>query len=171
MSEIISAVSFEETEPTAVTTRPQALKTIVFGGLIAGTMDCLAATINSGLRGVSFSRVWQYVASGALGKESYNYGWNSVALGLFFHFLIAFTATTVFYLLSRWYPVLREKPLLFGPLYGIVVYFFMGYLIVPLSSVAKIPFSISGMIIGICIHIVCVGLPIALITRKFANPS
>jgi hypothetical protein len=168
MSEVISAVSFEETE--LLTTYP-ALKTIVAGGMTAGIMDCLAATINAGLKGVSFSRVWQYVASGALGKASYDYGGNSVILGLFFHFLIAFTATTVFYFLSRWYPVLISKPFLFGPLYGIVVYFFMGYLVVPLSLVAKIPFSITGMLIGISIHIVCVGLPIALITRRFANPD
>src|SRR5262245_48490335 len=146
MSEIISAVSFEETEPVA---ENRALKTILFGGLTAGIMDCLAATINAGLRGVSFSRVWQYVASGVLGRESYDYGWNSVILGLFFHFLIAFTATTVFYFLSRWYPILISKPFIFGPLYGIVVYFFMGYLVVPLSLVAKIPFTITGMLIGI----------------------
>lgn len=168
MSEIISAVSFEETETLA---KHQALKTIALGGLTAGIMDCLAATINAGRKGVTFSQVWQYVASGALGKESYNYGWNSVILGLFFHFLIAFTATAAFYLLSRWYPILTEKFWLFGPLYGIFVYFFMGYLVVPLSLVAKIPFSIQGMLIGISIHIICVGLPIALITRKFANPK
>lgn len=167
MSEIISAVSFDETETVAA--KYQGLKTIVAGGLTVGVMDCLAATINAGLKGVSFSRVWQYVASGALGPASYNYGWNSVALGLFFHFLIAFTATTVFYFLSRWYPILISKPLLFGPLYGIVVYFFMGYLVVPLSLAAKIPFSIQGMLTGLFIHIVCVGLPIALITRRFAD--
>jgi hypothetical protein len=168
VSEVISAVSFEESEPIA---KHQALKTIVVGGLTAGIMDCLAATINSGLRGVSFSRVWQYVASGVLGAESYNYGWNSVILGLFFHFLIAFTATTVFYFLSRWYPILINKPFIFGQLYGIMVYFFMGYLVVPLSLVTKIPFRVTGMLIGISIHIICVGLPIALITRKFSNQA
>ena len=167
MSEIVSAVSFDGAEP--VSAKNQALRAIIAGGLTAGVMDCLAATINAGLKGVSFSRVWQYVASGALGPASYNYGSGSVALGLFFHFLIAFTATAVFYFLSRWYPILTEKPLFFGPLYGIVVYFFMGYLVVPLSLVAKIPFSVSGMIIGLCIHVVCIGLPIALITRKFTN--
>src|SRR5215813_3283528 len=165
MSEIVSAVSLEAPEPIAA--RSRAFKAIVAGGLTAGVMDCLAATINAGLKGVSFSRVWQYVASGALGPSSYNYGSGSVILGLFFHFLIAFTAATVFYFLSRWYPILVSKPFLFGPLYGIAVYFFMGYLVVPLSLAAKIPFSIQGMFIGIFIHIICVGLPIALITRKF----
>ena len=169
MNEMASAVSFEETETAGK--RHSAIKNIVFGGLTAGTMDCLAATINAGRNGVPFSRVWQYVASGALGRNSYEYGWNSVALGLFFHFLIAFTTTTVFYFLSRRYPILKEKPLLFGPLYGIAVYFFMGYLVVPLSLVAKIPFTVSGMLTGIFIHIICIGLPIALITRKFAGPK
>jgi hypothetical protein len=168
MNELVSSVSFNESKPAV---ERQALKTILVGGLTVGVMDCLAATINAGRKGVTFSQVWQYVASGLLGRDSYNYGWNSVILGLLIHFLIAFTATTVFYLLSRWYPILTEKPLLFGPLYGIVVYFFMGYLIVPLSLVSKIPFSVSGMLIGLSIHVVCVGLPIAVITRKFGNQA
>ncbi len=148
-----------------------ALKTIVSGGLTVGVMDCLAATINAGRRGVTFSQVWQYVASGLLGKESPGYGWKSVALGLLIHFFIAFTVTTIYYLASRRLPFLVQQTLLCGVLYGIAVYFVMGYVVSPLSAAAKLSFSVSSLLTGLFIHIICVGLPIALIVRRFAKSS
>jgi hypothetical protein len=55
-----------------------------------------------------------------------------------------------------------------GALYGIGVYFFMNRIVVPLSAAAKFPFSVKMMVIGVVIHIFCVGLPIALATRRFS---
>lgn len=166
MNEDISTASFDETNPGASS---EALKTIVAGGLAVGVMDCLAATINSALRGVTFAQVWQYVASGLLGKDSYGYGWKSVFLGLLIHFFIAFSVTMIFYLASRRFPILIRRAVPFGIFYGIAVYFFMGYVVSPLSAAAKLPFSVRGLLTGIFIHIVCVGLPTALITRHFAK--
>jgi hypothetical protein len=166
MSENVSEVSIEETASGA---SAQTWKAIVFGGLAVGVLDCLAATINAARSGVSFSRVWQFVASGLLGRESYNYGWSSVALGLLIHFFIAFSVATVYYLASRRFPILIRQAVLFGALYGVAVYFFMGYVVSPLSATAKLPFSFSSMLIGILIHIFFVGLPAALIVRRFAK--
>jgi hypothetical protein len=166
MNENISTAVFEETTSAAPS---HALKTIVAGGLTVGVMDCLAATINSALRGVTFTQVWQYVASGLLGKESNNYGWMSVALGLLIHFFIAFSVTTIFYLASRWLPILVRQAILSGIFYGIGVYFVMGYIVSPLSRAAQFPFTLRGLLTGLFIHIICVGLPIALITRRFAK--
>lgn len=165
MSENSSDVSFEETGSTSFSS--QALKTIVTGGLTVGVLDCLAATVNAGLRGVTFAQVWQYVASGLLGRDSYEYGWMSVALGLLIHFFIAFSITAIFYTASLRLPVLIRKPFLSGALYGIAVYFVMGYIVSPLSRVAKGSFTLRGLLTGLFIHIVCIGLPIALITRHF----
>jgi hypothetical protein len=145
------------------------LKTVLTGGLTVGFMDCLAATVNAGLKGVTFTQVWQYVASGLFGKNSYNYGWMSVAFGLLIHFLIAFSVVTVYYTASRRLPILIRRPFLFGSLYGIAVYFFMSYLVSPLSRTARIPFSVRGLLTGLLIHVICVGLPAALITRRFGK--
>ena len=166
MSENVSEVFVEETTSGA---GAQAWKAIVAGGLTVGVLDCLAATINAARSGVSFSRVWQFVASGLLGRESYNYGWSSVALGLLIHFFIAFSVATVYYLASRRFPILIRQAVLFGALYGVAVYFFMGYVVSPLSATAKLPFSFSSMLIGIFIHIFFVGLPAALIVRRFSK--
>jgi hypothetical protein len=166
MKENISTGFFEETESGAVA---RALKTILCGGLTVGVLDCLAATINAGRKGVSFGQVWQFVAAGLLGRESYNYGWNSVILGLLIHFFIAFSVVTVYYLASRRFTVLVRQAILCGALYGVAVYFFMGWLVAPLSAAPRIPFSWSAMLTGIFIHIFCVGLPTALIVRRFSK--
>jgi hypothetical protein len=44
----------------------------------------------------------------------------------------------------------------------------MNRIVVPLSAARKYPFSFKMMIIGVVIHIFCIGLPIALSVRRFA---
>jgi energy-converting hydrogenase Eha subunit G len=58
-------------------------------------------------------------------------------LGLAFHFLIAFTAATVFYVASRKLPALTEHPWLAGVGYALVVYGFMYWIIMPLSRLRR----------------------------------
>jgi hypothetical protein len=50
-------------------------------------------------------------------------------------------------------------------LYGAAVYFFMNQNVIPLSRATKYPVSMEMMLIGVVIHICCVGLPIALTAR------
>jgi hypothetical protein len=164
MNEKIRAFSFEETFPDA---DAQALKTIACGGLTAGVLDGIAASLNGIFNGASPAIVWQYVASGLLGKGSYNYGWKSVSLGLLIHIFIAFSVTVIYYTVSRRLSIIVRRAVLFGALYGTAVYFVMGYVVTPLSAAAKIRFSFSSTLVGLLIHIFCVGLPVALITRRF----
>jgi len=49
-----------------------------------------------------------------------------------------------------------------------VVYFFMNRVVVPLSHARKYPFSLKMMIIGVVIHIFCVGLPISSTVKRFS---
>jgi hypothetical protein len=145
----------------------RSLQTIVYGGLCVGTLDGLAAIINAGLKGVSPDRVFHYIASGLIGTDaSYSGGAATVILGILLHFSVAFGAVAVFFLLSRSFPVLLRRAVISGMLYGIAVYFAMAYLIVPLSAVPKLAFSISGMMTSIVIHMFCVGLPAALVVRQ-----
>src|SRR4051794_16029173 len=134
---------------TAIATTPHTFTTILFAGLIAGTLDITAAFIVYGnMFHVGPSRILHNVASGLLGREAYNGGLPTAALGLLCHFIIAFGAATVFFFLARAFPFLLHQPVLGGALYGIAVYFFMNRIVVPLSNVAKSPFSLKMMIIG-----------------------
>ena len=164
MNEGMFADQLEETSSLSV---PRSLQTIVYGGLSVGTLDGLAATINAATKGVSPDRVFHYIASGLIGREaSYDGGAATIVLGILIHFAIAFSVVAVFVLLSRSIPALLRRAVISGLAYGVVVYFAMAYLIVPLTAVPKIPFSFSGMITSIVIHMFCVGLPAALVTRS-----
>jgi len=167
MNENMIAEQLEETSSPDVL---RALQTIVYGGACVGLLDGLAATINAATKGVSPDRVFHYIASGLIGREaSYDGGAVTVVLGILIHFAIAFGVVAVFFLLSRSFPALLRQAALAGLVYGIAVYFAMAYLIVPLSAVPKIPFSVSGMITSIVIHMFCVGLPAALIVRSMSR--
>lgn len=156
-------------EKTTFSVSDRALKTIGLGGLTVGMLDCFAANLNAMLAGLNPIAVWKYVASGILGKSSYEYTWESIVFGLVIHFVIAFVVTTIYYLASFRLPELIQYPLIFGLLYGIAVYFVMGYVITPLSAAAKLPTSYTSIMIGILIHIICVGLPISFIVKRFSK--
>ena len=66
-------------------------------------------------------------------------------------------------------PFLLKQAVLCGVLYGIAVYFFMNRVVVPLSAATKFPFSLKMMLIGVVIHIFCVGLPISMNIRKYSG--
>jgi hypothetical protein len=148
-----------------------AYRPILYGGLIAGTLDITAACTSSWLRfGGTPVRVLQSVASGLLGQESFNGGFATAALGLVLHFFIATSATAVYYLASRRLKMLVEQPIAWGVLYGIAVWLFMNFIVVPLSAAPfKLRFTLAGVIIGLIIHMLFVGLPIALSVRRFSR--
>jgi hypothetical protein len=154
---------------TPSTHSPHPLTAIICAGLVCGSMDITAAFIVYGNMFHGPVRILHSVASGILGARSYAGGLPTAALGLLCHFVIAFGAAAVYYALTRAFPILNQNPLLFGPLHGIAVYFFMNRVVVPLSNVAKSPFSVKMMLIGVVIHIFCVGLPIALVTRRLSG--
>jgi uncharacterized membrane protein YagU involved in acid resistance len=149
------------------------LKTIVWGGLIAGTLDLTGACVASWLRaGVPPARVMQSVASGLLGQASYEGGTKTAALGVVVHYFIATVWTTVFYLASRKLRWLVDRPVTWGLVYGVIVYAFMNFVVLPLSAFPqRTPPRLSGRIIGLLIIMFCIGLPISLIVRRFSKQT
>ena len=146
-------------------------KTIFWGGLIAGTLDISGACIVSWLRAsVPPERVLQSVASGLLGAAAYTGGAKTAILGLLLHFFIATIWTIVFYLASRKLRFLIAQPIMSGLLYGVVVYAFMNFVVIPLSRFPQrgTP-TLTGRLIGLVIIMFCIGLPIALIVRRFSR--
>jgi hypothetical protein len=142
---------------------------ILWAGLTCGVMDITAALVVYGsVYGVPALQLLQGIASGLLGRQAYRGGIATAALGLLLHFVIAFSAAAVYFLASRKFPFLIQQALVSGVLYGVAVYFFMQQ-VVALSATVKRPFSVQLMLIGVVIHIFCVGLPIALMVRKFSS--
>jgi len=144
-------------------------KAIAAAGLTCGVMDITAALVVYGFMGAKPLRLLQGIAGGLLGSRTYSGGVSTALLGLFLHFVIAFGAATVYFLASRGMRFLLDRAVWSGILYGIAVYFFMNRIVVPLSNAAHFPFSLRSMVIGVVIHIFCVGLPISLMVRKYSR--
>ena len=144
-------------------------KAILWGGFVAGVLDAVDGVVAFGLKGLSPIQVLQYIASGLLGPSSFQGGLGTAALGTVLHFVIAFVAAAVYVVASQRITLLKSKAVLFGLLFGVAVYFFMNYLILPLSAVAHSPFSLGLFLNGVIGHAMFVGLPIALYARKAAK--
>ena len=147
-----------------------AVRVVFWAALIAGTLDLAAACLVAWLRsGVTPVRVFHSVASGVFGSASFSGGTKTAVLGIVFHFFIATTATAIYYFTSRQISLLNDHAVIAGFLYGILVYLFMNFVVLPLSAVPKRPVPLSGRIIGMLIIIFCIGLPIAMIVRWFSK--
>lgn len=150
------------------------LQATLLGGLCAGVLDIMAACANGYLRsGSSPLRIFQSVAGGWFGRETFQGGWKTAAIGLATHFLIATIWAMVYALVSIKLTNLTQYTVLFGGLYGVFVYLFMYAVVLPLSAWKSQFFnqSISAILTGILIHIFCVGLPIAAVARHFMRSA
>lgn len=148
-------------------TRP--LAAIFWGGLLAGIGDITQAFVGFGFLGAKPFRILQHIAGGVFGPRSMQMGWTSAALGLAFHFTIAFGAAVVYYLASRVLRVMVERAVVCGLIYGELVFLFMYFVVLPLTPLGPAHFNVVTYITGPIGHTILVGLPIALCVRRFAR--
>lgn len=142
------------------------VQAIFWGALVAGLLDAVDGVIAYGTQGLNPIQVLQYIASGALGKSAFQGGVATAALGAAFHFSIAWVAAAIFVLASRRLQLLKTHAVPAGLLYGVAVYFFMNYLVLPLSAVAAGTFQLGLFLNGVIGHALFVGLPISLFARR-----
>jgi uncharacterized membrane protein YagU involved in acid resistance len=150
----------------------RAARAILTGGLIAGAIDITYACVFSYLRrGTPPARILQSVASGALGPSAFDGGTPAAALGLLLHFLIALTWAAVYYLASRKLSVLARVPYVCGVVYGLLIFAAMNYAVIPLSRApfGAPPPNSPAFNTGILIHMLGIGLPIALAVRRYSK--
>ncbi|MCD9187685.1 MAG: hypothetical protein LUM44_14795 [Pyrinomonadaceae bacterium] len=139
--------------------------TILITGLIAGTLDILAAIFV--LAGGNAVGVFKYIASGAFGKAAFDGGNEMVVWGAVFHYLIAMFWTGLFFLLYPQLSFLKRNKWLNAVVYGIIVWSVMNLLILPFTKIAPQIFTVSGVLKNIVILIICIGLPAALSADRF----
>ena len=143
-------------------------KAILFGGLAVGTLDLVDAFIFFGVRsGAQPMGILHSIAAGFLGRDAARAGGVPTAIvGLFSHYLVAFSIVTVYVLMSLAIPQLRRHWFVCGLVFGVIAYFVMTWFVVPMSNAGnhQITFALPVtpvMINGILIHAFGVGLPAA----------
>jgi hypothetical protein len=144
------------------------ISAILVTALVAGTLDGLAAITSYLLQGGSRpASIFKFIASGVVGRPALAGGNETVALGVLLHFFIA-TLFTVFYFLI--FPAFRmpaRHPLLSGVAYGIFVWLVMNLVVLPLSEAPALVHSWKKVTLGVSILILCIGIPVAYLSRKY----
>jgi hypothetical protein len=149
-------------------TNNSAAKTILLAGFVAGCCDITAALIvYCAIVPTSPTRLLQGIAAGLLGRQAaYAGGGKTAALGFVCHFVIALSAAAVYFAFTRMLPFLNRYIVLSAAIWGTTVYFFMQYVVLPLSRIGMPRFNLKFTVIGLIIHFFCIGLPIVAITRR-----
>ena len=123
--------------------------------------------MQSGLKPMT---VLQSVASGLLGRASFQGGTKTAVLGTFLHFFIAFSWAAIYYVASRRLTFMVEKPVMAGMMYGEFVWIIMTFVVLPLSAIHRWPtWNKASIITGPIGHMFLVGLPIALAVKRWAT--
>jgi hypothetical protein len=147
------------------------LETILLGGGIAGVLDISDAVVVTLLLGGRPLRMLQGIASGLLGPRAFEGGLATSALGLGLHFFIALSAAAVFLAATRIWPWLLRRPIASGVAFGLCVWAFMRFVVIPLSLVRMGhpgPLLVANQLF---IHAFGVGVPIAWFAARSARGS
>jgi hypothetical protein len=138
---------------------------LLLGAVVVGSLDSAYAILFWASRGATPTRIFQSVAAGLLGRDSYQGGLRTALLGVALHYGISFAIVLVYWIVSRFWRTLVEKPYLFGPIYGLSVYGVMNYVVIPLSATRRPAFNASWVFWSLVVHALLVGLPAALFAR------
>ena len=142
-------------------------RTVLTATLICGTLDIVCACAFAGLRGNGPIGVLHSVASGPFGNGVESGGVATALLGLAVHFAIMTVMAGVFVAAAWRLPFVAAHPLIAGIAYGILLYLFMYWIVLPLRWPANFPsLKPRGVASALFAHIVCVGIPMGLITAR-----
>jgi hypothetical protein len=155
--------------------RRSAGRAIFWGWMGCGVLDITSAIIISIASGSTPIRMLQGIAGAVLGPKTFERGFATAAMGLAMHFLVALTATLVFYALSRRIPAMVDHAVIAGILFGVFWLFVMYRGVIPLLAGLR-PLYLDNVVkrplpalwpLPILVHMTCVGLPISLAVRAF----
>jgi uncharacterized membrane protein YagU involved in acid resistance len=140
------------------------LKTSILAGLVAGTIDIGAAcTINR----IGPGPILRFICSGLLGTPLPHETW-VYALGLGLQWLMSIIIAAIFVTAAMRMPVLLRRWIAAGIAYGIVVYFVMTFVVMPLSRAKAGHVTLSSFIENL-LAMMLFGLIVAYITAEFSR--
>ncbi len=106
---------------------------------------------------------YQYVASGALGKAAYTTA-AAVPLGVAVHFAVGLAWGIGYAYVAARTPQVRERPLLSGTVFGLLVMIAMQFVEVA-ANIYALPNTLL-FLNGVVAHVVFFGVPVAYIVRS-----
>ena len=143
-------------------------RTILAATLIAGTLDMASAIVLTLFAGKSVVGMLQRVASGPLGAWPLANGQAGATAGFAVHYALMTVMAAAFVGVAGALPRFRERQLLYGAAYGVLLYLIMYWIVVPLRwpTAGAASGGVTGILIPLVVHICLVGVPIALVTAR-----
>ena len=143
------------------------IKAIGITTLVTGTLDLVAAIIQTLVAGGNPEKMLQYIASGVYGPQSFSGGAPFAVMGLAFHYMIALIWTAIYFIL---YPSIRmfSNNWVFGGLFwGLSIWAIMNLVVLPLSNVPQSPWDTPGSLIASLVLIAAMGMPLSYLAYRF----
>jgi len=156
----------------AMHVRTLSLGALVIPGAIAGVAGAilidiyLIVTLVFIAHVASLTSFYQYVASGALGPAAYTNAANAY-LGFAMHLAVGIAWGIGYAYVAARTPQVRERPLISGTVFGLVVMIAMQFVEVA-GRIYALP-STLAFANGIVAHVLCYGIPVAAIVK--ARPA
>jgi uncharacterized membrane protein YagU involved in acid resistance len=152
------------------TTRgPRFLKALALCLLIAGTLDISDALIFYATRGVPPLGLLRFIAACLVGVSALHGGLAMAALGLAIHYTITCFWSALFLLAATRLSFLTRYAIASGLLYGALIYLVMNFVVLPLTRLPPRSHHLPPAVLinGVLALLLFMGLPIALIARRF----
>jgi hypothetical protein len=146
------------------------LKPIAIATAISGTLDILFAMMLTVAFGRQIGNMLRYVASGPFPGAT-DMGFGGAALGLLVHFALMAIMATVFVLIVSARPQLLDTPWRTALAYGLLTYFAMNWMVVPLRFHTPLPPKALSVATQLFAHIVLVGMVFAFVARRTLVPA
>jgi uncharacterized membrane protein YagU involved in acid resistance len=139
------------------------MKTAIYAGLIAGTIDIGAAcTINK----IGPGPILRFIASGLLGAPLPHETW-VYCLGLGLQWMMSIIIAAIFVIAATKIPALLRRWIAAGIAYGVVVYFVMTFVVVPLSRAKSGHVTMSSFVENL-LAMILFGLIVAYMAQRMA---
>lgn len=143
-------------------------KPIVAATLISGTLDIIFAMILTVAFGRRIPNMLRTVASGPFPAAT-DWGTSGAVLGLVVHYCLMAIMAIVFVLIVRARPALLDTPWRTALAYGVVTYFAMNWLVVPVRFHTPLPPKPISMATQAFAHLVLVGVVFAFVARRYLS--
>jgi hypothetical protein len=143
---------------------------ILIATALSGTLDILFAMILTVAFGREIPNMLRTVASGPIPAAT-EMGTAGAVLGLIVHFALMAMMAAVFMWIVRARPRLLETPWRTALAFGVVTYFIMNWLVVPLRFGAPLPPKPISIATQAFAHFVLVGVVFTFVARRYPAPA
>lgn len=139
---------------------------VAAAGLAGGVVDFVYPTVMAISRGRPWTRPWDMVASGWIGRAAAEGGPLVTGLGIVTHFGIATAMAAAYIHLARRLPIVAARPWATAPIYGLILYAVMYLGVLPLRFGSPWRWNGVNSLLDILAHVAVALAIVAVVARR-----